>query len=480
MFNFRIVAKVLSEALIASGLFMFLSAIISFLYKDTCGALILSGIFTLIAGGMVYAPLKREEKVYGKREGFLIVSGIWIVYGITGTLPYLISGTIPNVIDAFFESMSGFTTTGASIIQNLELCSHGILFWRSASQWIGGITFILLTLSIIPLKQINIQLSLSEFTGLPADKFNPRTGNVSRTLILTYAALTFAETILLSIGDMNFFDALCYSMSTISTGGFSNHAGSVSSLNSPYLLIVITIFMFLAGANTTLIYYGAIKRFDKIKENSEFWLYCSFIIVFIIAGSIALTVNHTYGFGKSVYESAFQVTSMVSTTGFYNSNYNTWGGFMMFSLIVMMVIGASSGSAGSGMKSIRFLIIGKIIHRETKAAIHPDAIIPIRLYGKAIPFNMLGNILVYLLLYLLTILVGSAVIATFDIDLMSSFSTTISMVSNVGNAPGTFGPFTTYADLAPSCKLFMTFLMLLGRIELFSILILFSVGFYKR
>ena len=153
---------------------------------------------------------------------------------------------------------------------------------------------------------------------------------------------------------------------------------------------------------------------------------------------------------------------------------------MMFSLIVMMVIGASSGSAGSGMKSIRFLIIGKIIHRETKAAIHPDAIIPIRLYGKAIPFNMLGNILVYLLLYLLTILVGSAIIATYDIDLMSSFSTTISMVSNVGNAPGTFGPFTTYADLVPSCKLFMTFLMLLGRIELFSILILFSVGFYKR
>ena len=295
MFNFRIVAKVLSEALIASGLFMFLSAIISFLYKDTCGALILSGIFTIIAGGMVYSPLKREEKVYGKREGFLIVAGIWIVYSITGTLPYLISGTIPNVIDAFFESMSGFTTTGASIIQNLELCSHGILFWRSVSQWIGGITFILLTLSIIPLKQINIQLSLNEFTGLPADKFNPRTGNVSRTLIITYAALTLAETILLSIGDINFFDALCYSISTVSTGGFSNHAGSVSSLNSPYLLIVITIFMFLAGTNTTLIYYGATKRFDKIKENSEFWLYCAFIIVFIIAGSIALTANRTYG-----------------------------------------------------------------------------------------------------------------------------------------------------------------------------------------
>lgn len=480
MFNFRIVAKVLSQALIVVGLFMLLSAIVSFMYGDPGGALVLSGIFTIIAGGMVYTPLKREEKVYGKREGFLIIAGIWIVYGIAGMLPYLLSRTIPNVIDAFFESMSGFTTTGASIIRNLESCSHGILFWRSMSQWIGGITFIVITLSIIPLKQINIQLPTDNFMGLPADKFNPRTGNVSKMLIATYTSLTIIETILLSIGGMNLFDATCYSMSTISTGGFSPHNGSISSLNSPYQLIVISIFMFLAGTNTTLIYYGATKRFNKIKENSEFLLYCCFLMFFIVAGSVALSANHTYGIGKSIYETVCQVTSTVSTTGFYNSNYNTWGGFMIFSIIVMMVIGASSGSAGSGLKGIRLLITGKVLHREMKSALHPDAIMPIRVDGKTIPFNMLGNILVYLMLFLMTVFFSSAILASFDIDLMSSFSTTISMLSNVGNAPGTFGPFTTYADTAPLCKLFLTFLMLLGRVEMISIMILFSFGYYKR
>ena len=479
MVNFRIVAKVYSQALVIEGFVMLVAAAVSFIYGDPGGALVLSGIITVICGGMVYTPFRKEERVDGNKEGYLILVGTWLIISLAGTMPYLFSGAIPNFGDAFFESVSGFTTTGATIIGNVEMLPRGILFWRSATQWIGGLFFIIISLSILPVKQFNILLSIDEFSGVPADKINPRTIGSVKRLFALYLTLTVAETILLWIGGMSLFDSACHSMSTLSTGGFSTKNGGISAISSTYTIIVMTIFMFLSGTNMTLLYFGAKRRFDKVVRNNEFLFYLSIFLLFSVTGTFVLAANGIFGPGRSFLESGFHTASMLSTSGYFLSDFNNWGSFMVYGLIILMIIGSSSCSAGGGLKAIRVLLLGKIIGLQIKNTIHPNAVIPLRMGDRIVSGSMAAKVLILIIIYLITLSVGAIILSFMGYDTLTSFIFATSMLSNVGHAPGSIGPFGSLASMPMAGKQFLVVLMIAGRLEFISFFILLTRGYHK-
>jgi trk system potassium uptake protein TrkH len=480
MVNFRIIARVFSLVLIIEGLFMLLSAAVSFLYKEPA-SLLFSAIITIVTGVLVFTPLRNTEKLYGNKEGYIIITGIWLILSLFGTIPYLLSGTIKSFGDAFFESMSGFTTTGATILTNIESLPHGVLFWRSLTQWLGGIGFITISLSVLQVvKTVNIQLPITEFTGQSGDKIHPKIQEADKRLITLYALFTLGEAIMLIIGGMNVFDAVCHSFSTMSTGGFSTRNNGIAAFGSPYILIVMTLFMFLAGTNMTIIYFGLKRNFRKIAGNSEFLFYTITCLVFIILGSVALWQKSGYHAGKALLEGSFQVVSIISTTGFYHTDYNLWGGFMILILFILMFTGGTSGSASGSLKIIRLLLLTKNSRHEMRRMIHPNAYIPVRLDKKVIPQSTINNLLVFITLYFLITCFGALVTSFMGHDVITSFSTSAAMLGNVGPGIGAFGPFTNYASVPMAGKWFFALLMMIGRLELLSFLILFTGGFYRR
>jgi trk system potassium uptake protein TrkH len=480
MINLRIIARVFSLVLIIEGLFMLLSAAVSFLYKEPL-TLLFSGIITIVTGILVFTPLRNEEKLYGNKEGYLIVTGIWLILSLFGTIPYLLSGTITSFGDAFFESISGFTTTGATILSNVESQLHGILFWRSLTQWIGGIGFIIISISVLQVvKTINIPLTITDFTGQQTDKIHPKIKETAKRLLTIYVILTLAEAVMLIFGGMNVFDAVCHSFSTMSTGGFSTKNTGIAVFGSPYILIILTIFMFFAGTNMTLFYFGFQRNFKKITGNNEFTYYVITCLVFIIIGAAALFYKPGYPLGKAILEGSFQVISFITTTGFYHSDYNLWGGFMILIMFILMFTGGTSGSASSSLKIIRLLLLTRNARHEMKRMIHPNAYVPVRLDHKIVSQSTINNLLVFITLYFLLICFSSLVISIMGYDIITSFSTSAAMLGNIGPGLGSFGPFTNYAGVPMAGKCFFSFLMLIGRLELFSVLVLFTGGFYRR
>ena len=480
MINLRIIARVFSLVLIIEGLFMLLSAAVSFLYKEPL-TLLFSGIITIVTGILVFTPLRNEDKLYGSKEGYIIVTGIWLILSLFGTIPYLLSGTIASFGDAFFESISGFTTTGATILSNVESQLHGILFWRSLTQWIGGIGFIIISISVLQVvRTINIPLTITDFTGQQTDKIHPKIKETAKRLVTIYVILTLSEAVMLILGGMNVFDAVCHSFSTMSTGGFSTKNTGIAAFGSPYILIILTIFMFFAGTNMTLFYFVFQRNFKKITGNNEFTYYVITCLVFIILGAVALFHKPGYPLGKAILEGSFQVISFITTTGFYHSDYNLWGGFMILIMFILMFTGGTSGSASSSLKIIRLLLLTRNARHEMKRMIHPNAYVPVRLDHKIVSQSTINNLLVFITLYFLLICFSSLVVSIMGYDIITSFSTSAAMLGNIGPGLGSFGPFTNYGGLPMAGKWFFSFLMLIGRLELFSVLVLFTGGFYRR
>jgi trk system potassium uptake protein len=480
MVNFRIIARVLSLVIIIEGFFMLLSAAVSFIYKEPA-SLLFSAIITIVIGVLTFTPLRDEDKPSGNKEGYIITTSIWLVLSFFGTLPYLISKTIPEFTNAFFESMSGFTTTGATILKDIESLPHGILFWRSITQWLGGIGFIIISLSVLQVvKSINIQLNLTDFIGQQSDKIHPKVKEAAKRLIVIYILLTLAEAVMLVIGGMNLFDAICHSFSTISTGGFSTKNGGIAVFSSPFIIIILTIFMFIAGTNMSLFYYGLKNNFKKILGNTEFIFFTLICLIFILFGSLNLWHSSGFPMGKAILEGSFQVVSTLSTTGYYHADYNQWSGFMIMVIFLLMFTGGTSGSPSGSIKIIRLLLTTKNARHEMRRMIHPNAVLPVRLDHKVVPENLLYNLLVFIILYFLIICFSSLVLSFMNYDLMTSFSTSAALLGNIGPGIGSFGPFTTYATAPAVGKWFFSFLMLLGRVELFSVLMLFTGSFYRR
>lgn len=482
MINFRIIARVFSLLLIVEGFFMLLTAGASYLYHDQAtSSLIYSAIITIVTGIIVFTPLMNEEKVYGNKEGYLIVTGIWLILGLFGTLPFLLSGSIDNFGDAFFESMSGFTTTGATIIKDVESLPKGIVLWRSLTQWIGGIGIIFISLSVLPVfKSINIQLASSEFSGQPTDKIHPRIKDAAKRLLTIYFLLTLSEFILLIIGKMPVFDAICHSLSTLSTGGFSSRNDGIADFSSPFIMAIISIFMFIAGINMTCIYFGLKGNFRKVFSNNEFIFYSIITFVFIVVVSLVLIINSGFPAGRAIQDGVFHVISIITTTGYYTRDYNMWGTIIIMLFFVLMFTGGTAGSTSGGIKIVRLLLITRNSRQELKRLIHPNGFIPVRLDNHIIAQSTVYNLLVFITIYFLLVCASAFVISFMGYDLITSFSTSASMLANIGPGLGTFGPFTDYSAMPMAGKMFLSALMLVGRIELLSVMILFSRDFYRH
>jgi len=482
MINFRIIARVFSLLLIFEGLFMLVSAGVSLIYEERAAASFLySALITMATGVIVLTPLRKEERVYGNKEGYIIVTGTWILFSLFGTLPFIFSGSIDNFSDAFFESISGFTTTGATILTDIEALPHGILFWRSLTQWLGGMGIIFISLSVFPvIKSIHIQLAATEFTGIQTGKIHPRIKDAAKRLVIIYMIITVTESILLIIGGMPVFDAVCHAFSTLSTGGFSTRNDGFSSFATPYFIIITTLFMFIAGTNMTLVYFGLKGNFRKISGNNEFVFYTFLCAGFVLTVAIVLFVKNSYSFGDAFLNGAFHVVSIITTTGYYTQNYNLWSNLMIIILFMLMFTGGTAGSTSGGIKIVRLFLITKNNRQELKRLIHPNAFIPVRIDNHIISQTTIYNLLVFITLYFVIMCFGTFIISFMGYDPETSFSTSVSMLGNIGPGIGSFGPFTNYSSLPVAGKWFLSGLMLLGRLELLTVILLFSRSFYRN
>jgi len=482
MINFRIIARVLSQILILEGLFMLAAGALSWIYREQAAiSFLYSAIITLVTGALVFTPLRKNDKPHGTREGYIIVTFIWIFFGLFGSLPYLLTSSTGNFTDAFFESISGFTTTGASIFQYPELLPKGILFWRSLTQWMGGIAVIMLSSYLIPVTNtLTIQLPSSDFSGHITDKVHPKIVEASKRLLLIYASLTLAEVILLLAGKMPLFDAVCHSMSTLSTGGFSTRNQGMAAFSSPFIKAVVAIFMFVAGTNMSLFYFAFKKNYSKILHNKEFRFYALLTATFSIIFVLILFLIPGKPFLKSLSDGFFHVISLISTTGFYTDNFAEWGDLAVAGILFLMFTGAMSGSAGGGIKIGRFMILWQNSRNELRRLIHPHTYLPIHIDQKKVPSGIITNLLVFAIIYLITVCTGSLLLSLLDFDLITAFSTSASMLANIGPSLGTFAPFENYSALPATGKWILSALMVAGRLELLAVIIIFTSSFHKR
>lgn len=443
-------------------------------------ALAMAAGITIITGALGWKLTHKDEKTISKREGFLIVSLVWVVFSLFGSIPFIISGYIPSFTNAFFETISGFTTTGASILNDIENLPHGLLFWRSMTQWLGGMGIIVLSLAILPIFGIGgMQLFIAEVPGPTPDKFHPRVKETAKRLWVIYVLFTVAEIILLYAGGVSLFDSVCHAFTTMATGGYSTKQASVAEF-SPYVQYVITFFMFLAGTNFALSYYGLHFKFGKIFRNEEFKFYVSFLLFFTVIIATFLWINNTYSFEGSFRHAAFQVVSITTTTGYVTTDYLIWMPFLSVIIFILMFLGGSAGSTGGSIKIVRVALLMKNSVMELKRLIHPKAIIPVRFNKKGIDQQIMTNVLAFVVYYMIITGVSTIVMASMGYDLDSSIGAVAASLGNIGPGIGAVGPVENYAHIPVFGKWFLSFLMLLGRLELFTVLILFSPAFWKR
>lgn len=480
--NIKIILRVLGFLLMVEGIAMLLALLISALYSehDIRAFLIASGI-NLGAGGLLLATTSKANKDIGKREGFLIVSLVWVVFSFFGSLPFILSGSIPSFTDAFFETISGFTTTGSSILNNIEDLPHGILFWRSIIQWLGGMGIIVLSLAILPVFGIGgMQLFVAEVPGPAPDKISPRIRETARTLWIIYLGFTVAETLLLWMGGMSLFDSVCHSFTTMATGGFSTKQASIAHWSSPFIQYVIVVFMFLAGTNFTLSYLALRGNFKTMVKDEEFKFYSLITLGFTAIVFVGLLITSSLGVEQAFRDALFQVVSILTTTGYATADYLTWVPFLAVVIFALFFFGGSAGSTGGGIKIMRIVLLFKNSYYELKRILHPNAIIPVRFNRHSVEPKIITNVLAFFMLYFLIFGLSTVLFMLIEPDLETSMGAVATCLGNIGPGLGKVGPAENFAYLQPAGKWFLSFLMLLGRLELFTVLVLFSPSFWKQ
>ena len=494
--NTKIIFRFLGITAILNGLFMFIAFPFSLYHNENAKWGILNaGIITIIIGLLLYFLNKPKSTNIQKKEGYLIVSLGWLILSFTGMLPYLFSGAIPNISDAFFETISGYSTTGSSILKDIEAMPKGILFWRSATHWIGGMGIIVLTIAILPLLGIGgMQLFMAEAPGPSADKLHPRITDTAKRLYLIYVTLTIIQFFLLKIAGMNWFDAINHAMATMSTGGFSTKNNSVAFYNNlPFVQYIILLFMLIAGTNFVLTYFALKGKIRKVFESEEFRYYfggiigvsaiIAIIIYFFQDPNLQTTIAHPMVFGRAesaIRHSLFMVTSVVTTTGFVSADFTMWHFLATSIFFALFFTGGSAGSTSGGVKVVRHIVMLKSSFLEFKKALHPNAIIPVRYDKKAVSQTIVFNILSFFIIYMLIFIVASVVLTLFGLDFMSAIGAAASSLGNIGPAIGSVSPVDNFSHLTDSAKWFCSFLMLIGRLELFTVLILFTPFFWRN
>ncbi|MEM1137326.1 MAG: TrkH family potassium uptake protein [Bacteroidota bacterium] len=481
-FNFKIIVSIVGLLLIINGLFMLLCLPFSIYFGESdWKALLVAGILTYIVGFVCWFRYKdSKNKELKKRDGYIIVTLGWLTMSAFGALPYIFSGAIPNYTDAFFETISGYSTTGASILTDIESVHKGILFWRSLTQWIGGMGIIVLTVAILPFLGIGgMQLFVAEAPGITPDKLKPRIQATAKRLWLVYLGITALECILLMLGNMTFYDALNHSLTTMATGGFSTKNTSAADF-SPYVQYIITFFMFLAGTSFTLNYFAFKGKFKQIWHNEEFRYYLGGILVFTAIVALTVFLVTDQSFEKAFRDTIFQIVSIITTTGYVSADYTQWTPFLTLLFFVFMFIGGSAGSTAGGVKIVRHIILLKNSALELKRQLHPSAVIPVRFNNKAVSQNITYNVLAFIMIYVFIFAAGAILIALCGVDFMTSIGAVATCLGNVGPGLGEVGPVNNFAALPGITKWILAFFMLLGRLELFTVLMLFSPFFWKK
>lgn len=476
------IVNLIGLILVLEGFFMLTGLPFAIYYGDSRPyALLYSFLLTSGSGAIFWlVTRKNKEATINKREGFVIVSFTWITMSLFGTIPFLLSGATASFTDAFFETMSGFTTTGASIFKDVEILPKGILFWRGMTHWIGGMGIIVLTITLLPFLGIGgTQLFNAEMPGVTKDKLHPRISETARRLWGIYILLTFLETILLVIGKMPLLDSLCHAFGTMATGGFSTKNASIG-FYSPYIQYVVAAFMFLAGMNFTLHYLFLTGKFKLIWKNEEFRKY-----LYIVAGisaviALLLMMKDSIGWEKAIRDALFQVVSIVTTTGFFTSDYIAWPGTLWFFIFLLMFIGGMAGSTGGGVKVVRQLLLFKNAGKELKRALHPQGVIPVRLNHEAVSQDIIYKVMAFFQLYILIFMFGAMILSFLGLDFESAIGASISALGNIGPGLGKVGPVGNYGYIPGAGKWLLSFLMLLGRLELFTVLILIAPAFWKK
>lgn len=480
--------------LLCNGFFMVVAGIVSAVYKDGVTMdIALAAIVTMLVGLLAMVYTRGHDKEVKRKEGYLIVTFGWIVMSASGVLPYLFSGSISNVTDAFFETISGYTTTGASILNNIEALPEGILFWRSLTHWIGGMGIIVLAIAILPLLGIGgMQLFAAEAPGPSADKLHPRITDTAKRLWLIYVGYTAAETLLLKLAGMSFFDAINHSLATLSTGGFSTKNASLAYWNNqPLIQYIVIFFMFLAGSNFVLSYFAFKGKVQKVLRDEEFKFYAGFIIIFtLIAGlvvyfqaNVPVSDYHPMEMGKgesSFRHALFQVIAVITTTGFVTADFTSWTPFLTVFFFGLMFLGGSAGSTAGGIKVMRHLLIIKNGLLEFKRTLHINAIIPVRYNNKMVQEHIVYNIIAFFVLYMLLFIIGALVLSFLGLDFQSAIGGAASSLGNVGPAFGSLNPLSNFSTLPDLGKWWCGFLMLAGRLELFTVLIILTPYFWKK
>lgn len=469
-----------------NAIFMFLCLWASVYYHEPEDILplLISGLITLTAGLSIHFFSKRKNDTpeMTKRDGYLIVTFGWVLMAFSGSLPYLFSGTIPDITSAVFETISGYSTTGASVITDIEGTNKDILLWRSLTQWIGGMGIIVLTVAILPILGIGgMQLFVAEAPGISPDKLQPRIKDTARRLWVIYVLLTGIETILLMFGGFDFYDAINHSFTTMATGGFSTYNTSAMYF-SPYIQYILIIFMFLAGTNFTLTYFGLHGKLKKVWDNEEFRLYI--IITFIVAASLTLVV-YLSGWADGDVEKVFrdvlfQTISIITTTGYVSADYTLWPPLAVMVIFILMFVGASAGSTAGGVKIVRHIILIKNALLGFKRQLHPKAIIPVRLNGNSVSESVVFNVLAFIMIYLMTYAFGVIILTALGVDFNTALGAVATSLGNIGPGIGSVGPVDNFAHLSASVKWVLSFFMLVGRLELFTVLMLFTPFFWRR
>jgi trk system potassium uptake protein TrkH len=481
MIHYKAIGKIIGGLLMLLGLLMLPGIGFSYYYNSADKmALVFSAFASVSTGALFFFSFVRQDQNIRKREGFLIVSLSWIFMSMFGLLPYMVSGTINNLPDAIFETVSGLTTTGATILQDIEAIPAGIMVWRSMTQWIGGLGIIVLTVAIFPLLGIGgIELFVAEAPGPTSDKIHPRIRETAKRLWYVYTGLTLSLCLFLYWAGMSFFDAVNHALTTMATGGFSTKNASIAYFETPVIQYIIIFFMFLAGTNFTLIYFSLKGKLGKVWASDEFRLYLFTVVSFAIILFFPIYFISGSLIEKAFRDTLFQIVSIITTTGFVTVNYTAYSNGVTFIFFIFLFSGACAGSTSGGIKLVRLLAFVKNTYLEFKRIVHPRAVVPLKINGERVTGKVITHIMNFLLLYLMIFLVGSIILSIGGYDLVTSIGAVATTLGNVGPGIGLVGPVDNFSFFSPFAKIFLCFLMLLGRLELFTVLVLFTPFFWK-
>lgn len=485
MLNYKILHKIIGSLLWLEAALMGVCYIVSNIYReDDSMPFAISIVMTAMAGFVLKYLGRDANNNLSRRDAYLLVSVIWVVFSFFGLLPFIIGGYIPTFTNAFFETMSGFTTTGASIINDVERLPHGILFWRTMTQWIGGLGIVYFTIAILPslVGSGNMKVFAAETTGPFRSKIHPRLSKNSHAIWMVYIILTVACAVCYYVEGMTLFDCINYSMTTTATGGFATHNMSTEFFGSPAIEYTGTLFCFLSGINFTMLFLLITKfRIKDFLQNTEIKFYLGTIFVATAIIMYYLIQYNHYDLEKAFRYAIFQVVSFITTTGLFSDDAGQWHHVTWIVLAVLMIVGGCAGSTSGGMKSIRFVMIFKMIKNEFTHIIHPNAVLPVRIGNQTIHSSMRTRLLALICLYIFIFILTSTYLTALGVDVINSITISLSCLSNVGPTLGVeIGPTMSWDILPDTCKWVLSFLMLVGRLEIFSVLIIFMPEFWRN